>query len=451
MGWTPMFFDPSDYLPTAGAQADSERDAEQQRRSAVQRAKLCEATTRLAARGGLEAAAIHLTARRAGIGQGTYYKLYDTKEACLREAFERCADTVFARVADAAAGSDKTAGCIEAGLGELLDLLADDPDVAHLLLGGILAGDLSCRAARERARGRFTRLLAGGRDCENAPPRCSLAWLAAAAIASTLALWLDRDDAPPKAQMFDELVRVASWVQGGAAVERLIVAEGTGDEFGSQSLDTAQRSRQQARQQRARRSQRERILAAMVETAGTNGYKAARLSDVLKRAELSVPLFYTHFSSKEECLLAAFDATVASILERVRTAVASVTMCAEKAEAGLRALVESLAEQPATARLVMVEVRAAGKRGEERYGEALISAAQLIAEPGVAGQANGTREVARMVAQTAAGMIAREVGEGRAGQLEGLLPELVFTVLAPYLGGEKAAERADAVSLGQAR
>ncbi len=98
-----MFFDPVNYLAADPAKAESAREAVRLRREAEQRAKLCEATTRLAAEGGLEAAAIHLAARSAGVGQGTYYKLYDTREACLREAFERCADAVLARVEEAAA------------------------------------------------------------------------------------------------------------------------------------------------------------------------------------------------------------------------------------------------------------------------------------------------------------------------------------------------------------
>jgi AcrR family transcriptional regulator len=266
-----VFFDSDDYLLADPAKVGSEREAERLRREAEQRAKLCEATTRLAARGGLEEAAIHLAARSAGVGQGTYYKLYDTKDACLREAFDRCADTVFGRVTDAAARSDETAGCIEAGLGELLDLLTGDPDVARLLLGGILAGDLSCRAARERTLERFASLLATGGDRENPPARGSLAWLAAAAITSTLGVWLDRDDAPPTEQMLDELVRVAS-VQGRAREGRPPGADRDPD-GGGERRDALQRGAGEVRGtdrrsgRRSRNRHRERRTAA----SGGNG------------------------------------------------------------------------------------------------------------------------------------------------------------------------------------
>jgi AcrR family transcriptional regulator len=107
--------------------------------------------------------------------------------------------------------------------------------------------------------------------------------------------------------------------------------------------------------------------------------EAARVKDIVERAGLSIPLFYTHFNSKEDCLLAAFDAAVASILELVEAAVANATTTADRAAAGLRALVGSLAERPEVARLALIEIRKTGRNGEERYGEALARFARLIA------------------------------------------------------------------------
>lgn len=441
-----MFFAPDDYLQRDPAEAGSEREAARLQRDAERRAKLCEATTRLAAKGGLEAAAIHLAASYAGMGQGTYYKLYDSREACLREAFERCAEVVQARVEVAAArdGGD-FASRLGAGLSELLALLDAHPDVAHLLLVAILAGDDRCREARERCLGRFARLLACEQAVKRAPQRGSTAWMTAAALASALALGLDDDE--PLADLLGELVRVASWPQG---VESSMRVEGTTGDDGPEAVEAAPR-RREAERARSRRSQRERILAAITEMAGTKGYKAAHVADVLKQAEVSAPVFYGHFDGKAECFLAAYDRAIGSILERVERSVERVDTCAEKTEIGLRAVVESLAEQPAIARLAAIEIRLVGDSGEERYEKTLMRFAQLVGELGDAGQKDGAAEVTAPIARTVAGMIAREVGEGRTAQLVALLPDLVFTALAPYLGGEKAAAQASATRLGQTR
>jgi AcrR family transcriptional regulator len=292
------------------------------------------------------------------VGQGTYYKLYGNREACLREAFERCANTILAGVEDAAARAGDDADRLEAGLGELLALLEAHPDVARLLLVGILAGDDRCREARERWLGRLARLFASGGGAGDTPPRGSLAWLAAGAVASVLSLRLEANE--PLPQTLGELVRVGSWFQGVDASMR--VEGATGDEE-LEPVEAAPRRRDAART-RTRAGQRKRILAAMSQLAGARGYRAVRMTDLLAKADVSGPLFYTHFRSKEECLLAAFDAELAPIEEQVAGAVRNAEGCARRAESGLGALLGALAAGPWRARLVTVEIkRRPGKKG----------------------------------------------------------------------------------------
>ena len=69
----------------------------------------------------------------------------------------------------------------------------------------------------------------------------------------------------------------------------------------------------------------------MVECVGERGYRAAALEEVLGRAGVSAPLFYAHFRSKEECLLATFDAELAAIEEQVVAAVRGAEGCAGRA------------------------------------------------------------------------------------------------------------------------
>jgi AcrR family transcriptional regulator len=430
-----MFFDPADYLAADPAKAESAREAERLRREAEQRAKLCEATTRLAAEGGLEAAAIHLAARSAGIGQGTYYKLYDSREACLREAFERCAEVVLARV-EAAAGraAGDSARRLEAGLGELLALLGAHPDVAQLLLVEIFAGDDQCRESRQRWLEGLARLLASCGATGEAPSKGSPAWLAAGAVASVLTLRLCKEGAESLPDALGELVWVGTWLH---EVDASMRGKATASEEEFAAPEATQLARDAART-RVRRNQREQIVTAMSQLAGAKGYSAVRMSDLLAKADISSPLFYTHFQSKEECLLAAFDAELPAIEKQVAAAVRDAEGCARRAESGLEALLGALAAGPWRARLVTVEVKAAGKSGEQRYAQALLSFVGLIGE-------EPASEAAQMTASTIAWTIAREVDAGRAAELEALLPELLFATLAPYIGGEKAARVAKAV------
>jgi len=94
-----MFFDPDDYLERepGAARSESKREAGRLARAARQRAALCEAMTRVAAERGLEGATIDAAVQTAGFSRGTFYRLYETREACVLEAFEHCADTLLTR------------------------------------------------------------------------------------------------------------------------------------------------------------------------------------------------------------------------------------------------------------------------------------------------------------------------------------------------------------------
>jgi len=439
---TAVFFDPQDYLERDPATARDELEASRLRREASQRARLCEAMTRRAAEVGFEAASAAATFEAAGLGSGTFYKLFDDRQECLAEAFERCAEMLLARVARVAEGTGgECPERLEAGLGELLELLAANPDVAQLLLVEIRAGDARCREAQQGWLGRFAGLLASGRRGTSEPRSTSLARLAAGAIENLLMLGLGTQEAAPERVGLKDLVWVGLLAQRETAAEAGGAAEAVED-IGT--LAAAEERRRAARKrQRRKRRQREQLLAAMTAIVGTKGYRATRVADILKRTGLSRPQFYESFASKEECLLAAFDAASSPILERVEAALNGVARPAEATVAGLAALLAALAERPAATRLVAIEVRTVGERGEQRFEEVLTGVSGAICT--AMGQGKTREDLATGLAASVAEAIAREVGEGRAAQLQELLPELVFTALAPCLGGESAAARARAL------
>ena len=56
------------------------------------------------------------------------------------------------------------------------------------------------------------------------------------------------------------------------------------------------------------RPQRARLLEAMVRAVAEKGYEAATVADAVRLAKVSRGTFYELFSSKEACLLAAYQA-----------------------------------------------------------------------------------------------------------------------------------------------
>jgi AcrR family transcriptional regulator len=189
------------------------------------------------------------------------------------------------------------------------------------------------------------------------------------------------------------------------------------------------------------RSQRERLLEAAVRVAAEKGYAATTIADLTREAGISRTTFYEMFGDKEACFLAAYDGVVDALVRRVSAAYEAEEGWPSRARAGLAELLEALAEEPEVARLALVDVGAAGPAAQRRYRAALqrltpfFEEGRDFAPSGRSLPAN----TSRMAIGAVAGLIADEVSEGRAEYLSGLLSDVLFATLVPYIGPEAAA------------
>src|SRR4029077_431181 len=108
--------------------------------------------------------------------------------------------------------------------------------------------------------------------------------------------------------------------------------------------------------------QRMRILAAMADVASERGAGSVTVAHVVARAGVSRRTFYDLFADREECFLAAFEEAIGRVGARVIEAYEQEGSWRERIRAGLWALLVFLDEEPATARLCIVESLAAGPR-----------------------------------------------------------------------------------------
>jgi AcrR family transcriptional regulator len=107
------------------------------------------------------------------------------------------------------------------------------------------------------------------------------------------------------------------------------------------------------------RSQRERLFAAITAVVAEKGYEAATVADVVGLSGVSRSSFYGHFDDKQGCFLAAVDALTGPALERLE-ADEEVVADEGRAREAFFALLEVIAEQPAAAKMCLVETYAAG-------------------------------------------------------------------------------------------
>lgn len=132
------------------------------------------------------------------------------------------------------------------------------------------------------------------------------------------------------------------------------------------SLTRLPRGRHRLSREEVARSQRERMLRALAEAVAENGYVKTSVADVLSRARVSRETFYQQFSSKEECFLETFDLAGEILLGRIAGATGGGGIPIERFDDLLRAYFETLASEPAYARVYLVESHAVGPEALRR-------------------------------------------------------------------------------------
>ncbi len=182
-------------------------------------------------------------------------------------------------------------------------------------------------------------------------------------------------------------------------------------------------------------NQRERIVAAMIDTVSERGYNATTVAHITKAASVSRRTFYEHFADKEECFLAAYDVVAEHIRASMIASAQVFDEWPQQVRAALATLLRFLAGEPELARLGMVEPIAAGGEVAARHREAMARFVSILSASRPKGE--GTRSIPATTEEALIGgmaaLISREINAGRTAELESLLPDLVDLVLAPSL------------------
>jgi AcrR family transcriptional regulator len=143
----------------------------------AQRAKLLEAMIALVAEKGYAAATVTDAVRLARVSRGTFYELFDSKQACLVAAYELGIDVLEEHIAEGVRGAPDWLTELRLGLRAYLFALTTDPRFAriHLLEWQLLGAD------RDQATRRFVRRYAKtfARSGRPVPPDDALFALAA--------------------------------------------------------------------------------------------------------------------------------------------------------------------------------------------------------------------------------------------------------------------------------
>ncbi len=180
-----------------------------------------------------------------------------------------------------------------------------------------------------------------------------------------------------------------------------------------------------------RASQRGRLICAITDCVAENGYGRTTVADVIARAGVSRKTFYEHFSDKEDCFLAAYDAGAKAIYDAMLDAAQGREGWEEMLHAVFGTWLEFLEADLAFTRAHMIEFWAAGDAARERWKKRRDRTARLLKQLHEQARAEdpSIMPVSDTVVAAVVGGVNRvvisHVMSGSAAPLTDLKPELV--------------------------
>lgn len=188
------------------------------------------------------------------------------------------------------------------------------------------------------------------------------------------------------------------------------------------------------------RSQRHRIVEAMIASCAEKTYAATTISDIVGRARISRTTFYKRFNDKRECFDSAVDVCVEELQMAISGAYGPEDEPASAVRKATAALLSIFVAKPAVAQVLSGDAISVEPEIVDRYRQLLV--------PGLVGlwsEQNGGSgpyldpELAFGRAQV---LIFSKVASGRSDELPHLIPDLVYLAVAPFAGHEEGLRQA---------
>lgn len=191
------------------------------------------------------------------------------------------------------------------------------------------------------------------------------------------------------------------------------------------------------------RSQRERLLAAVVRATAVNGYESTTVGDILGEAGVGRESFYELFDDKLDCAIAAHKILLDDLEQQVREVYIGDAPWTERVREGLKAMLEWFAADPDIARFLLVETSTIGPAFRSIFHAEYARFTGLFDEGlDKSGPGPDLTQATRLGVGALIARIYEEVVLDRAADLPQLLPDLTYDFLVPFVGEEAArAER----------
>ncbi|HEV7400648.1 MAG TPA: TetR/AcrR family transcriptional regulator [Solirubrobacterales bacterium] len=442
-----------------------------ERAASPERERIVEALIEIAAERGYAETTIELILDRAGLDRPAFDRHFRGKYDCFLSAWQEMNEGCMREMLEAFNSQEEWPDRLRAVACEIVDNLRNDPGRASFAVEVLSAGD-AARARRDMTMRVIASLIDAGRNEMDDPesvPHTTAEALAGSAYGQVYAKVVrgEADELPALVpQLMSAAVMPYLGVEAGLAelargfdpparYRRDVAKKSSSGKSGGTNVPAEDYPPELARLPPGRHglprefvvhNQRERLIAGLAEAIAENGYSGTTIAHITRHAAVSRRTFYEHFSSKDECFVAAYDTVMAELRERVSAAFEGAEDWPHAVKAGIGAMLEFLAAEPSLARLCMVEALVAGPVVVERYDAAIQSFVPYFQSgregrpPEVLARLSPTTEEALVGGMVS--LISRRIIAGKAEELEELLPDLVEFTLTPYVGSAEAAKLA---------
>jgi AcrR family transcriptional regulator len=421
-----------------------------------QRERLRKAMVELIAEKGYPSVRILDLAKLAHVSQPTFYSLFGDKEELFLSAYDEIAQRTGQTVLAAYAGEGPQEERLRSAMHAFAELAIADPDAMSLLMLGAFGAGAKALERRRRMLEALEASILASRDGGPARGRVDLtvrAILGGIREVTAERLRSGRERELP--QIVDELAvwagsyprKVPSGLAPPAITRHKHGVVAHASERARAAEGRLPSGRSDLPRQFIVKSQRERIVDATAAIVAEKGLAGLTIPEIARRANVSNQTFYSIYGSKHEAFLGAQKVGMHQALQ--------VAVAAYEAEgpdwpravaAGLRALVDYLASEPAHAHLTLVDTFAANPAAIEiRNASMHAFAAYLqpgyaLAGPGAAVPAIAAEAVAGGIWQVLHYYIENECID----RLPEAAPQLTYMALTPFIGARAAAAAARA-------
>ncbi len=418
-----------------------------------QRERLQKAMIELIARRGYRAVRIIDVTKLARVSRPTFYELYADKEALFIGAYDeiagRAAKTVTA-VYEAEGSADEH---LRAGIRAFVELAAAEPGAMSLFVLGAFGAGTKALERRKLALQALERVVHSSRDPGFTEPSTDLT--VKLILGGVREVTATRLRAGRSAELPAIAGELADWASSYPLKlpRALHLHPPTGHSRAPGESQVVSRPTRRAkgplpsgRHELSRRfvvqNQRERIIEATADTIAAKGLAGLTIPEIARRANVSHQTFYELYPTKDDAYLGALKVSLHQALGVAVKAYGAQDDWPRAVMAGLRALIEYVASEPAYAHLSLVDTFAANPDAIEIREEALRSFSAHLS-PGYQ-LARTRRAVPAIAAEAITGgvwqILNAYVDDGRTAELPDLVAQVAYLILVPYLGPRAATQ-----------